>query len=211
LITPLTFLTTIWALLIGDCVHNLRCALDYIAWQLAGSDPDDSQTQFPIFITEAGWNIRADRRVRRMLPAAQAILKKGQPFNGSDPTGTALHGIRLLDDADKHKLLTVIAAMPLQFSVTWVTPTTTDSAMKPPLVTVLPNPTLRGDAVIATIVVYEPGGEEMKMEPYLTPDIAFGERLFGFPPTRVLSSLVGMLAEVKTVIDTFESRPELFK
>ena len=37
-----------WALIIGDCVHNLRSALDYIAWRLAGSDHEDRRTLFPI-------------------------------------------------------------------------------------------------------------------------------------------------------------------
>ena len=45
-----------WALRIGDCIHNLRAALDYIAWRLAGSRPTDTQTQFPIFNTKPGWD-----------------------------------------------------------------------------------------------------------------------------------------------------------
>ena len=39
-----------WALIIGDCVHNARAAIDYIAWQLAGSDMNDRTTMFPIRI-----------------------------------------------------------------------------------------------------------------------------------------------------------------
>jgi hypothetical protein len=42
-----------WGLLLGDSVHNLRSALDYIAWRLAGSDPTDLKTLFPICIHPA--------------------------------------------------------------------------------------------------------------------------------------------------------------
>ncbi|NOT28088.1 MAG: hypothetical protein HOP16_18550 [Acidobacteria bacterium] len=60
-----------WALLIGDCVHNIRCCLDYIARELAGADPADRETQFPISDNEAGWKGRGISRVRRMSPEAQ--------------------------------------------------------------------------------------------------------------------------------------------
>jgi hypothetical protein len=44
-----------WALLIGDCIHNARSAPDYLVWELAGADPDDRTTMFPIFLTPEGY------------------------------------------------------------------------------------------------------------------------------------------------------------
>jgi hypothetical protein len=41
-----------WALIVGDCVHNARSALDYLAWRLAGSDLADKATIFPIKAAE---------------------------------------------------------------------------------------------------------------------------------------------------------------
>ena len=45
-----------WALMIGDCVHNLRSALDYLAHELVranGGTPDD-HTQFPVHAAPGG-------------------------------------------------------------------------------------------------------------------------------------------------------------
>ena len=45
---------TEWPGLIGDIIHNLRAALDYLAWQLViahGGTPN-SGTQFPVFSTQ---------------------------------------------------------------------------------------------------------------------------------------------------------------
>src|SRR6266511_1608259 len=52
---PPAVATDDWAVIIGDCVHNLRASLDYIAWELAGANRGDTETQFPIFISEQGW------------------------------------------------------------------------------------------------------------------------------------------------------------
>lgn len=51
-----------WSAVIGEIVHNLRCALDYLVFQLiileTGTAPTSSKVQFPIFETEAGFNSR---------------------------------------------------------------------------------------------------------------------------------------------------------
>lgn len=43
-VDPPVLPSTSWALVIGDCVHNLRCCLDYLAWELAGSNIADTET-----------------------------------------------------------------------------------------------------------------------------------------------------------------------
>jgi hypothetical protein len=57
-------------LIAGDAIHNIRSALDHLAWQLvlsAGNTPGQS-TSFPIFDTAAKYETRSHRR-------AQAILR----------------------------------------------------------------------------------------------------------------------------------------
>ena len=198
-----------WAFIVDDCIHNLRVALDYIAWRLAGSDPRDTHTQFPIFTTEQSWNTNSCNMIRRMRPKAQAILKKLQPFNGSDPAHAALSGIRALDNADKHKLLTVVVATPLDFSVEWVKAGTPD-ILSPQIALATSTPELSGNTVLASIV--DPhASNDVEMQATLTPDIAFGEGLFPGPPrTLVIPSLNADVAEVREGIKIFEGRPELF-
>jgi hypothetical protein len=198
-----------WALLIGDCVHNLRAALDYIAWRLAGSDPDDTHTQFPIFLTEGSWDRSASKCIRSMGSAAQALLKAGQPFNRPNPRNSALGGIHVLDNADKHKLLTVVAAMPRQLSIQFGSTASADDRPNTS-VTVASKPALRSNAVLA--VLHDPNPAlAMDMESELTPDIAFGESLYPGPMhTVVVGSLSAAIVEVQTIIEFFESRPEVF-
>ena len=196
-----------WALRVGDCVHAMRCALDFIAWKLAGSRAGDRQTQFPIFDTEAGWNANHERRVGRMKPQAQALLKVGQPFNAPDPALSGLTGIRVLNDADKHRLLTVVAAMPLQFSATWAR---AGMPAEPTAMSIPRGTVLSGNAVIATFEFPDPT-PEMQMLTYLAPDIAFGKGLLdSTTPVQVVGSLTAMLSEVEAIIDVFEGRPDLF-
>src|SRR5215467_14021897 len=58
---PPTIPSVEWALLIGDCVHNLRSALDYLVWEMAGADPNDRMTMFPIFTDPKRYPAEAKR------------------------------------------------------------------------------------------------------------------------------------------------------
>jgi hypothetical protein len=100
-----------WSAIIGDCLHNLRSALDYLAWQLvlaSGSTPT-SRTGFPIR------HKRADRAAMAIDGLANATILKVveslQPYHGLD-VGTQLGRLHRLDIADKHRQLLVAAAVP---------------------------------------------------------------------------------------------------
>lgn len=104
---------SLWALLIGDCLHNLRSALDYLAFGIAqahGSRPPNAQTQFPIHESAR------DRsgRERPLLvpevtdPAVLGALKAVQPYVGpepNDPTVNFPWQINKLCNIVKHRLL----------------------------------------------------------------------------------------------------------
>jgi hypothetical protein len=69
--------------LIGDVVHNLRSALDHLAWQpvlRAGGEPD-WRTQFPIFSTEAAYDPKSLRQTAGMAAADARKLPALQPFH----------------------------------------------------------------------------------------------------------------------------------
>jgi hypothetical protein len=93
-----------WGLILGDAVHNARSALDYIAWRLAGSDPTDTKTQFPICADPTKFY---SNRVRRMHPEVQTLIRDLQPYQRPDPYHHPLWLLQELDARDKHKLIAV--------------------------------------------------------------------------------------------------------
>lgn len=56
-------------MLIGDVLHNLRSALDHLAWSLAGAKADRS-TEFPIFCEERGFLGQRGRAKIHDMPAS---------------------------------------------------------------------------------------------------------------------------------------------
>lgn len=111
-----------WSLIIGDAVHNLRCALDHLAWQLAirhfnGLEPADrriiKQIQFPVVIQKDQWVAHINRK--HMSVADAENLKEFQPFN-LGPNSRAqgkLHPLEMLagfsglSNIDKHRSIQV--------------------------------------------------------------------------------------------------------
>ena len=105
-----------WAAIIGDCVHNLRSVFDYIAWELAGSVPADTRTQFPIYDQPQDFVDNRARRIGRLPQQAQDFIERMQPYHATahrrDITRHFLRALHMLDIADKHKLLTPTIALP---------------------------------------------------------------------------------------------------
>jgi hypothetical protein len=108
-----------WSLMIGDILHNLRSALDHLAWQLVildGGEPDE-QTQFPI--RETPFSEKGNFATPQLTPAIRNpeiidALKKAQPYHGPDgepirPDRSPLLHLRRLNNIDKHRLLLVVA------------------------------------------------------------------------------------------------------
>jgi hypothetical protein len=105
-------------LIAGDAIHNLRSALDYLAWQLvliSGGNPERSKPQFPVQwdtpncydtngipILMSNQKLRPD--IRRLLDS-----KWLQPYHAADPDGHPLYFIHNLDIIDKHRHLNVIS------------------------------------------------------------------------------------------------------
>lgn len=113
-----------WSLILGDAAHNLRCALDHLAWQLAirhnnGIVPTDYShirgVQFPIVIKKNDWP--TDRYRKFMEPSDAAKLERFQPFNlgpisrarGDIHPLEALAGFGGLDNIDKHRTIHIVS------------------------------------------------------------------------------------------------------
>ncbi|MGE0599916.1 MAG: hypothetical protein AB7J35_10395 [Dehalococcoidia bacterium] len=106
-----------WGLLIGDCIHNARSALDHAVWQLTGKtvDAEDTRTQFPIFDDPKKFRDFGRRMIATLDPATQfrprAIIKWMQPYRRAHPRNAGLWVLHQLDVADKHKVLGIGAVV----------------------------------------------------------------------------------------------------
>jgi hypothetical protein len=104
---------------VGDAAHNLRCALDHLAWQLALKhfdpvEPSDEWTikkiKFPVVLDINDWN--SGKYWKNFMDADDAAkLKDFQPFNlsasqranGDYHPFELLGGFRGIDNVDKHR------------------------------------------------------------------------------------------------------------
>ncbi len=102
-------------LIIGDCLHNLRSALDNLAYKLAVShhgssplpEPFDRRSEFPIF-GDREWTKRERlNKIGCIHPRAQALIKRlGEHLTISEVAGLVLivvgAEITLRGDGTKH-------------------------------------------------------------------------------------------------------------
>jgi hypothetical protein len=104
--------------IVGDCIHNLRSALDHLACALVlarfGHQPN-WRTQFPVCERRPrGHGLNRLRRkagvsVRGGVAAEPlSIIESVQPYNGSDE-GRTLLALHKLDLWDKHRQLLLVA------------------------------------------------------------------------------------------------------
>jgi hypothetical protein len=94
---------------IGDTVHNLRSALDHLAWQLveAGGGIPNKDTYFPIvpFGPQSAQKYASaigKGEIHKMPVGADKVLLEEQPYTSGDDT---LWHIHELDRFDKHRFL----------------------------------------------------------------------------------------------------------
>ncbi len=106
----------------GDAIHNYRCVLDHIAWQLVtnGLTPPDTLSEgsqrritFPAYAVETTF----DDRIAVCLPGVDSTvidwIKRRNKYVGGQSTNEALVSLVDLSNKDKHRTLTAIAAAPL--------------------------------------------------------------------------------------------------
>lgn len=112
-----------WPVVVGDIAHNLRSALDHLAWQLAMPHPP-SKTGFPIFLKQKDYNRKTKGRkpergsgpfmVRGMPSAARTSIRDLQPYRRAKLRQRTAHSDPLwllheLNRVDKHQVLQIAA------------------------------------------------------------------------------------------------------
>jgi hypothetical protein len=78
-------------LLIGDCVHNARCALDHLVSQLASIGlgvpaRDICNVAFPIYTDSKSWKGAVAGQLKDVPPGYRTRIEELQPFNAFDPS-----------------------------------------------------------------------------------------------------------------------------
>lgn len=93
----------------GDAIHNLRSALDHLAWQLveASGSTAGTWTGFPIydpskFSTHKKEVAFFERKVQGMRPEIVDAIRRENPYKGGNHTLWAIHDLNIVD---KHHLL----------------------------------------------------------------------------------------------------------
>jgi hypothetical protein len=161
--------------IIGDCIHNLRSALDNLAFELALahtgaslSSKIEGDSGFPILRIED--SAKLDKMLKGVHPDAKAIIEGLQPYNRwKRATNDPLWLLNKLDVEDKHRLphVTLLGTASLSF---WVHSFDADEIE--PLFPVMQEqaraPVARYPAVDAT------GAEVDELTPNLS--IVFGDR-----------------------------------
>ena len=79
LVHPKEFPSTELSLMVGDCIHNMRSALDYVAWELASGDISDKTTMFPICVDRDTFDKHGRRRIGKVMPDKANLLERGRP------------------------------------------------------------------------------------------------------------------------------------
>ena len=113
-----------WSLIAGDALHNLRSALDSLAFALCErhsgplSASDMMEVQYPICSSREHFLRQAQRRLAKADPLAIASIEKLQPFHPSHWTcGNPLLALQTLNNVDKHRRLLFVHAEIVQGSL----------------------------------------------------------------------------------------------
>ena len=93
--------------IVGDCIQNLRAALDYLARQLvlANDGKPTRHTAFPISDSANEFETGGLGRLKGASEEAMAVLKKVKPYRGGNDALWRLHRLSIVDK--HHEFITV--------------------------------------------------------------------------------------------------------
>jgi len=111
------------SVILGDVIHNLRSALDYVVTALAEASQTklSSAHQFPIFLDAAAYARQVGSQTEanpkgplRKITRGLVIVENWQPYyTKPDPRTDALWGIYRFSNADKHRAPSYYAPIPV--------------------------------------------------------------------------------------------------
>lgn len=96
--------------IVGDALHNLRSALDHIAYQLVmigtGQTPS-RRVYFPIWDSQAKYESKGRRQIEGARPEAITAVDGIRPYKGGNDR---LWQLQKLNNVDKHRLLIMVGS-----------------------------------------------------------------------------------------------------
>jgi hypothetical protein len=114
-----------WPLMIGECVYNLRCALDHLWWELAidhlGREPTDKEApaiQFPIYPRTPPERFESQRFLKHVGDKVVQKAKMVQGFDRSEGVESLLGVLADLSNHDKHRRIQPTYFRPIQVDTT---------------------------------------------------------------------------------------------
>ena len=191
-----------FGLIVGEAVHNLRSALDHVAWQLANLDgvpADPNGVQFPMLTSEPK-DFYQHRNVNGMREEHKAVLESLQPYKTSEANVWPV--LAWLSNTDKHRTLHTTASVVSQLVPHALQPHKGSEIAKAEFgYTGL----LEGETEIGRLLVY-PKNPELQVHMQINPAIGvvFGERdspIYGADTSGYLKVLQQL---VEGVIDLFD-------
>jgi len=106
-------------LIAGDCLQNLRSALDYLVWELVGAAGNEpcKKNAFPVALSPEAYedDLKKRGKLNGVAQKAEAHIRALQPFHTPEATrdGAILAVLDLLTNINKHRrvLLTGMGAV----------------------------------------------------------------------------------------------------
>lgn len=115
-----------WGLALGECIHNLRSALDNLAYALARVENDPpvkpKLIAFPVYQDRAQFESKGIKAINQLPQAAMFIIEQLQPFQRSNrldegmPHNDPLVLLQHLSNTDKHQVPPVVALSTTQWA-----------------------------------------------------------------------------------------------
>ncbi len=197
-----------WAAIVGDAVHNMRSALDMVAWQLveaAGGLPG-RDTCFPIGHASKAQSMAAiNRSLGGATMKAAKLVKRLKPYQGGNAKLAQLHA---LDIVDKHRLVLVVGAatkhvvLKMRMKVPWQ-----EALVEFPPIAINPAdrqfPLRDGAEVFRVCKAARQSGGPDNSSHDLVFELAFGDvaEVRGLP---LVETLKGMHAHVLRIVEMFD-------
>lgn len=110
-------------LIAGDCMQNMRVALDHLAWALAGIGGEEPprNTAFPIYLARADFHQSSGKgkptagsglaKTGKMPTEARAMIEEMQPYHAEDPELHPLWTLNEYSRIDRHRTLSIMFAL----------------------------------------------------------------------------------------------------
>lgn len=196
-----------WSVILGDLVHNLRSALDHLAWQLvifSGNKPGRG-TQFPIFTSEPTTEKACARWKGMVAGMSDPILdtiRHVQPYTTPHGTETGLAILNLLSNRDKHRLPVprVAAVARHQEGSIGLVPTESVAITNPQIL--IGRPLEHGDEIASADIECHGPDPQVNFKGPIPMDIAFSAGSNHVP----MQGLIEILQHAQVVVGIFESR-----